>query len=89
MNAGQRREYINTYVDHDPRREVTREPNDGLVERRTGRKGTVDYSDAALVTLDGTNAALVVPVYWGGWKWSALVWNYRGEFARYVGLRSL
>jgi len=87
MSEGKRREYINLYIDHSPRQDVVRQSGDIVRERSSGRTGAIDYRDATMATLDGENATLIVPIYWGDWKWSALVWTYRGEFDKYLGLR--
>jgi hypothetical protein len=89
MSEAERRFYITATIDHARPHDVVRQSGDRVLERRTGRKGTIDFRDAKMATLDGENATLIVPIYWGGWDWSALVWNYRGEFDRYVGLRKL
>jgi hypothetical protein len=87
MNDEKRRDYINVYIDHSPPHDIVHERGDIVLERKTGRRGTIDYRDATMATLDGANATLIVPIYWEGWKWGAVVWTYRGEFDKYVGLR--
>ena len=78
MNDEKRRDYINVYIDHSPPHDVVREPGDIVLERRTGRRGTIDYRDATMAALGDENAMLIVPIYWGGWKWGAIVWTYHG-----------
>jgi hypothetical protein len=60
-----------------------------VIDLRSGFRGTVRYDEATVISDDGENGWLMIPLVGRSGDWAMVVFKLEGEYDTYRGLRRL